>query len=62
MVRKSLSVAEIWTVLAEKFNDNRSKYEIEDDSCIPSNVDGETDEVVPALNISDEEAENNQKK
>ena len=58
MARKILSVAEIRTMLAEKFNDISSEYEIEDDNCIPSDDDGEIDEVVPALDISDEEAEN----
>ena len=60
MDRNSLSDAEIRTMLAEKFNDISSEYEIEDGNCIPSDDDGEVDEVVPALDISDEEAENYQ--
>ena len=59
MARKSLSVAEIrtknLTILAV------SEYETEYDNCIPSDDDGEIDEVVPALDISDEDADNYQK-
>ena len=60
MARKSLSVAEIRTMLAEKFNNISSEFEIEDGNCIPSDDDGGIDEVVPALDITDEEAENYQ--
>ena len=60
LARKSLSVAEIRTMLAEKFNNISSEYEIEDCNCIPSDDDGEIDEVVPDLDISDEEAESYQ--
>ena len=60
MALRSLPVVEIRMMLAEKFNDISSEYEIEDGNCIPFDDDGEVDEVVPAFDISDEEAENYQ--
>ena len=47
-------------MLAEKFNDISSEYELEDRNYIPSDDVGEIDEVVPALDISGEEAESYQ--
>ena len=60
MARKSLSDEEIRMILAEELYNNSSEDEIEDDDYIPSDDDGEIDEIVPALDISDEEADDYQ--
>ena len=60
MAPKSLSVAEIRTMLTEYFYNICSGYEIEYGNCILSDDDVEIEEVVPALDILDEEAENYQ--
>ena len=60
MTRKSLSDAEIRTMLAKEFDDISSEDEIEDHDYISSEVDGEIDDIVPALDITDEEIEDYQ--
>ena len=60
MARKSLSDAEIRTMLAEQLDDSSSEDETENYDYISSDDDGEIDEIVPALDISDEEVEDNQ--
>ena len=57
MAQKSLLVSEIRMMLTEEFNAIINEDEIEYDYYIPSHADGEINEIVLGLDISDEEDE-----
>ena len=52
--------AEIRTIVAEQIDDISSEDEMEDHEYISFDYDGEIDEILPALDISDEEVEHYQ--